>query len=92
MNNNNKKKIFELCKRAAGKLLRNCGQAAESEKWGLAFRRAAIWKSIHQASETLSGFGENRTQTLHVNEEKRVRHVCIGGEKSSPPLLLPVRC
>lgn len=87
--------ISELCKRPAGRLLRNCSQAAESEKRELAFRRAAIPKSTHQASETPSGFGEKGTQTLHVsalNEEMCVWRVPVGGEKSSPPLPQPVRC
>lgn len=92
MKRKKKEIISELCKGAAGKLMRNSGRAVESEKRGLPFRRVAIWKSIHQASETLSGFGENRAQTLCVNEEMRMRHVCVGGEKSSPPLLLPERC
>lgn len=72
--------ISELCKRDAGRLLRNCSQAAESEKRELAFRRAAIWKSIHQASETPLGFGRRECQTLCVSalsEEMCVWCVCV---------------
>jgi len=49
--------ISELCKRAAGRLLTNRSQDAESEKREVAFIRAAVQKSIHQARETPLGLG-----------------------------------